>query len=80
MSRAEMQQAIDNELVMAFQYRKPTGEQSYRTFSPWEFIGAQRQTVRGWDHDRDEIRAFSLEGIIDVSVSYPGEIYVLPQT
>lgn len=79
MSPAEIRPAIESEFPMAFQYRKPDGSQRWVDgLSPWQIDGGR--TVIGWDHGRDEIRRFTIDGIIDETVSYPDDVYVRPQT
>jgi predicted DNA-binding transcriptional regulator YafY len=56
--------AIDIEKPLLFRYTKPGEEWESRMLSPYELIKVQNGTiVRGWDHDREEIRSFRLDRI-----------------
>lgn len=70
--RSRLTGDIEAERPVIFRYTKE-GETDWscRRLSPYEIIDGQRGVVvRGWDHDRHEIRSFRLDRM-DALTSYP---------
>jgi predicted DNA-binding transcriptional regulator YafY len=65
--RDRLEAAIRQEFPLVFHYVDREGDEATRTLSPYELYEARDGTelVRGYDHDREELRSFRLDAMDD---------------
>jgi predicted DNA-binding transcriptional regulator YafY len=70
--------AIRNERVIRFWFKsRSRPAPQIRTVSPYE-LSDDGETFLGFDHDRANIRRFSLSGIVQEDIELPDEDYIKP--